>query len=119
MHLTLTSLLLLGSSFSLTSAHPRATEGHVKCELDFYEERYINSRSYKHPNETAKLVGCKKMKIPAEEVHDFEEHYRKKWHELQKFESHFYDESKKEVRVYFPVENALVSQPWKSCHCWS
>jgi hypothetical protein len=60
----------------------------VRRELAPYEERYINSRIYKHPNKTLKLVGCKKMKTPSSELEDFKDHYYTDYHELQKFESH-------------------------------
>jgi hypothetical protein len=116
MHFTLRSITLLGASLLTWTpilARPRASEGVVKRELTSYEERYINSRIYKHPNETVKLVGCKKMKIPTSELDEFEDHYYTNYHELQKFESHFYDEAKQEIRIYFPVENALVEHGGK------
>jgi hypothetical protein len=112
MHFSLPSLIPLIATLltwsTPISARPRASEGVVKRELLSYEERYINSRTYRHPNSTVKLIGCKKMKIPPSEVTDFEDHYYTNYHTLQKFESHFYDEAKQEIRIYFPVENALV-----------
>lgn len=102
MRFSFRSIILLGASlltWTPTLARPRASEGVVKGELASYEERYINSRNYKHPNETVKLVGCKKTKIPSSELDDFEDHYYTNYHELQKFESHFYDEANREVRI--------------------
>ncbi|KAK0738765.1 hypothetical protein B0T18DRAFT_441372 [Schizothecium vesticola] len=116
MGFSLRFIFFLGASiltWTPTSARPRASEGVVKRELVSYEERYINSRSYKHPNTTVKLVGCKKMKIPASEVSSFEDHYYANYDELKKFESHFYDEANREIRIYFPVENALVEHEGK------
>jgi hypothetical protein len=104
----LTSFLILTPGLASTHARPRASPGLVKRELLSYEERYINTRSYVHPNTTLKLIGCKKMKIPSSEVEDFENHYYENYDEMQKFESHFYDEANRELRIYFPVENALV-----------
>jgi hypothetical protein len=111
MHFCLRFITFLGASlltWTPTSARSLISEGVGKRELVSYEERYINSRSYKHPNETVKLVGCKKMKIPSSEIEDFEDHYYTNYHELKKFESHFYNEANQEIRIYFPVENALV-----------
>jgi hypothetical protein len=116
MHFYLRYITFLGASlltWTPTSARSRISEGVVKRELVSYEERYINSRSYKHPNETVKLVGCKKMKIPSSETEDFEDHYYTNYHELKKFESHFYDQANREIRIYFPVENALVEHEGK------
>lgn len=48
------------------------------------------------------------MKIPESEVASFEDHYYANYHELQQFDSHFYDEAKREIRIYFPVQNVLV-----------
>jgi hypothetical protein len=111
MYFSLRPIILLIALLSWStpiSARPRASHGVVKRELASYEERYINSRIYKYPNATVKLIGCKKMKIPTSELTDFEDHYYANYHELQKFESHFYDEANREIRIYFPVENALV-----------
>jgi len=104
-------IALLGAcilQWTIVSARPGASEVVVKRALLLYEDGYINSRSYKHPNNTVKLVGCKKLKIPDSEVAGFEDHYYTNYRELQEFDSHFYDEVNREIRIYFPVQNALV-----------
>jgi hypothetical protein len=103
-------ILLAASSLTWrpTSARPQPSHDLVKRELVSYEERYINSRSYKHPNATVKLIGCKKIKIPTIELEAFEDGWYANFEELQKLERHFYDPANRELRIYFPVENALV-----------
>ncbi|RIA90352.1 hypothetical protein C1645_770124 [Glomus cerebriforme] len=80
----------------------------VKRELGHFEGRYINILNYKLHNETVKLIGYKKIKIPLEEIDAFEDHYFTNYAELQKFDSHFYDQASMELRIYFPVAGALI-----------
>jgi hypothetical protein len=80
----------------------------VRRELHTYEKGYISSRSYKHPNATVKLIGFKKIKIADVDVDEFEEGWHANFNELKQFERHFYDAASRELRIYFPVENALV-----------
>jgi hypothetical protein len=96
--------------WSTTSARKRAPHGVVKRELVSFEERFINTLTYQHPNSTVKLIGCKKLKLAPEDVESFEDHYYHPPHfaEYQKFDAHFYDEASMELRIYFPVADALV-----------
>lgn len=116
MGFSLRNIVLLATSsltWTLTSARPQPSHDVVKRELVSYEERYINSRSYKHPNATVKLIGCKKIKIPPLELEEFEDGWYSSYEELRKLERHFYDPANRELRVYFPVENALVEHGGK------
>ena len=106
-------IIALGASaLAWTSALARPGVNHevVKRELGYYEERFVNTLNYKLPNETVKLIGCKKMKVPPSQLEEFEEHYYHPPHytEYQKFEAHFYDEASMELRLYFPVADALI-----------
>jgi hypothetical protein len=78
-----------------------------------HEDRFINSRSYKRHNSTVKLVGCKKISVPHDGVEAFEEGWYANLHEYEKLGRHFYDASNRELRIYFPVENALVKHGGK------
>ena len=113
MQLSLHTLLFMGASVLTWSpaearVRPRATHDVVKRELSYYEERYINTLDFKLPNNTVKLVGCKKMRVPSHQVDEFEDHYLEHYDAYQGFESHFYDEASMELRIYFPVNSALV-----------
>ncbi|CAB4421136.1 unnamed protein product [Rhizophagus irregularis] len=104
-------ILYLGTSaliWTTAQARPRSSHGVVKRELGHFEERYINTLNYKLHNETVKLIGYKKIKIPLEEIDAFEDHYFTNYAELQKFDSNFYDQASIELRVYFPVAGALI-----------
>jgi hypothetical protein len=100
------------SVLSLTAAsarvRPRVTHDAVKREIAYHEERFINTLSWKLPNETMKVVGCKKFKIPPQKLEDFEDDYEKNYHKVKTHDAHFYDEALGEIRVYFPVAGALI-----------
>jgi len=104
-------ILYLGASaliWATTQARPRSSHDVVKRELGHFEERYINTLNYKLHNETVKLIGYKKIRIPPEEIDVFEDHYFTNYAEMQKFDSHFYDQASMELRIYFPVACALI-----------
>ncbi|EXX58049.1 hypothetical protein RirG_201450 [Rhizophagus irregularis DAOM 197198w] len=87
-------ILYLGTSaliWTTAQARPRSSHGVIKRELGHFEERYINTLNYKLHNETVKLIGYKKIKIPLEEIDAFEDHCFTNYAELQKFDSNFYD----------------------------
>ncbi|KAF3038955.1 hypothetical protein E8E11_007353 [Didymella keratinophila] len=111
MHFPLSHLALLTTSalsWTLISGRPSSSHELVRRELDYYEEGYINTRNYKHSNATVKLVGFKKIKIPDADVDEFEEGWHTSFEEYKRLERHFYDAASRELRIYFPVENALV-----------
>ncbi|KAJ4361272.1 hypothetical protein N0V95_002041 [Ascochyta clinopodiicola] len=87
---------------------PEVSHELARRKLHTYEEGYISSRSYKHSNATVKLIGFKKIKIPEADVDDFAEAWHANLEELTRLERHFYDAASQELRIYFPVENALV-----------
>ena len=104
-------ILYLGAlalTWTTAQARPRLFHDIVKRELSYFEECYINTLNYKLHNETVKLIGYKKIKVPLEDVDAFEDHYSRNYAELQKFASHFYDQVSMELRIYFPVAAALV-----------
>jgi len=104
-------ILCLGiSSLAWTIAQARTRPSHniVKRELNHFEERYIETLDYKLPNNTIKLIGYKRIKVPPEELDDFESHYFKNYDKYARFRPHFYDEASAELRIYFPVAFALV-----------
>lgn len=111
MHFSFAHLALLASStltWTPASSRPSPSPELVRRELHLYEEGYINTRSYKHSNATVKLIGFKKIKIPDADVDEFEEGWHDNFEELKQLERHFYDAASRELRIYFPVENALV-----------
>ncbi|CAG8557225.1 8918_t:CDS:1 [Paraglomus occultum] len=86
-------IFYLGASALLwitVQARPRPSHNIVKRE--YFEECYINNLNYKLHNETVKLIGYMKIKIPFEEIDAFEDHYFRYYTELQKFDSHFYNQ---------------------------
>ncbi|GBB91473.1 hypothetical protein RclHR1_01880004 [Rhizophagus clarus] len=104
-------ILYLGTSALIwTTAQARSRLSHniVKRELDNFERDYINSLRFKLHNETVKLIGYMKVKIPLEEVDDFEDHYFTNYAEFQKLNFNFYDQASMELRIYFQVAGALI-----------
>src|SRR5579871_2052361 len=59
-------------------------------------------------NHSIRLIGYKKIKVPESEVSQFEDHYFKHHHEWKKLKNTYYDPETATIRVYFPVEGALV-----------
>lgn len=100
--------ILAISALTSVSGRPEPSHELVRRELHSYENGYISSRSYKHSNVTVKLIGFKKIKIADADADEFEEGWHTHFEELKQFERHFYDAASRELRIYFPVENALV-----------
>lgn len=85
-----------------------------------FEERFVNSLPYTSDNATTlRLVGFKRMALPAADVAAFEKAWNdppSEWRRRDegsattgRHEEHFwYDRVRREVRVYFPVEGALL-----------
>jgi hypothetical protein len=116
MHFVLRAVALLAAS-GLTlwpsAVAARPSPDAVKRDLDLLEERFINARSYKHDNSTVKLVGCKKISVPHSGVDAFERGWYTNLDRYQALGRHFYDASRHELRIYFPVEKALVEHGGK------
>lgn len=102
----------------LTTATP--TPPAQDPSLAQFEERFVNSLPYTSDNATTlRLVGFKRMALPAADVAAFEEAWNappSEWRRRRdegsaagRHEQHFwYDRARREVRVYFPVEGALL-----------
>ncbi|TLD21921.1 hypothetical protein PspLS_08225 [Pyricularia sp. CBS 133598] len=84
-----------------------------------FEERFVNSLPYTSDNATTlRLVGFKRMALPVADVAEFEQAWSdppSEWRRRDessaagRHEEHFwYDRARREVRVYFPVEGALL-----------
>ena len=75
-----------------------------------FERRYIDdlAPSYQHHNETIKLIGYKKVVIPNHARNDFEESYYSFVDTVPEYKTTFYDQSTGILKLYFPVQSALV-----------
>ncbi|CAG8625736.1 5871_t:CDS:2 [Paraglomus brasilianum] len=102
-------ILYLASALIWTTAQARPRSSHNIVKREHFEERYINTLNYKLHNETVKLIGYKKIKIPFEEIDAFEDHYFTNNAGLQELDFHFYDPASMELRIYFPVAGALIN----------
>jgi hypothetical protein len=106
------SLFTLASALLSVPALARPQSAHdiniVKREISAFEKRYIDTFKYKHPSSTIKLIGLKKIVIPADQVETFEDHYYTNYDTLDEFGSHIYDPVDTTLRVYFPVRDALI-----------
>jgi len=77
-------------------------------DVQRFEERFLDSMAWQHPNHTIKLVGYKKIIMTDAQLADLEHNIHHKPDEWASFTSAFYDTHEKTLRVYFPVEGALV-----------
>ncbi|QSS58320.1 hypothetical protein I7I51_07743 [Histoplasma capsulatum] len=98
------SLAALALTWSPTQAAQLATR-----DITMFEERFLNSLEYQLPNNTIKLIGFKKVKVPEHELGDLNQHYMSNPKEWGKLNNYFYDPPSGTFRIYFPVEGALVS----------
>lgn len=114
---SLALLLLLGAGSAAAAPQPQDPS------LAQFEERFVNSLPYGDGGATTndttlRLVGFKRMAVPAAEVAAFEAAWAEQpamWRRsgpdgqpgAQPF---WYDRAKREVRVYFPVEGALLAR---------
>lgn len=73
-----------------------------------HEERYLNSLIWTHSNSTLKLVGFKKIIMTSEQLQDLEANIAANPQEWDDFNNAFFDPHERTMRVYFPVEGALV-----------
>ncbi|KAK1752165.1 hypothetical protein QBC47DRAFT_416644, partial [Echria macrotheca] len=73
-----------------------------------FEERYLDTLSYELPNNTIKLVGFKKIIMTSGELSDIEEAIASRPAEWDAITSAYYDPVERAMRVYFPVQRALV-----------
>lgn len=75
-----------------------------------FEKRFIDTLSprYEHHNETIKLIGFKTVIIPMHARADFEESYNTYLPFETGYESTLYDATTGHLRLYFPVQSALL-----------
>jgi hypothetical protein len=73
-------------------------------DLASFEKEYSQSLNYKS-NETLKLIGFKKIELEEADVADFNAFYEQNKDNLKNY---FYDKPNAVVKIYFPVEAALV-----------
>lgn len=95
----------LSSYLSLSIANPLVARDHV---IQRFEERFINTLTWEHPNSTVKLVGYKKIIMTPTQLQDLELNIASQPNEWDAFINSFYDPHEKTMRVYFPVEGALL-----------
>jgi hypothetical protein len=103
------SFLTLATAFIGSSlANPSwPSKDIIDFELRFV--KYLEN-SYKHSNDTIKLIGYKKVKVPDHEVGYFTERFGKHPDEWNILLNHHYDKKEQTLRVYFPVKDGLVMQ---------
>ena len=75
-----------------------------KQDVTAFEKQYSSSITYAS-DKSIRLIGYKKIKLNAKEAMEFE---RLKKNNPENLYNYFYDEADASVRVYFPVEAALV-----------
>ncbi|EDN02736.1 predicted protein [Histoplasma mississippiense (nom. inval.)] len=80
------SLAALALTWSPTQAAQLATR-----DITMFEERFLNSLEYQLPNNTIKLIGFKKVKVPEHELGDLNQHYMSNPKEWGKLNNYFYD----------------------------
>ncbi|KAM7211406.1 hypothetical protein V8F06_013206 [Rhypophila decipiens] len=77
-------------------------------QIHQFERRFIDTLSYEHPNHTVKLVGFKKIIMTENQIAQLESNIAENPHEWDQLDMAYFDPLEKTMRVYFPVENALV-----------
>jgi len=93
-------------TWNITQARPSLNL--LKRDLAEFEASFVDGLAYKLPNNTIKLIGYKKIKIPKPDLGEFEDHYIKNHAEWMAIDSAYYDHGAATLRVYFPVEAALI-----------
>jgi hypothetical protein len=73
-----------------------------------FEERFLDSLQWQHNNHTVKLVGYKKIIMSDPEIADLQHNIKTLPAEWEAFTNAYYDPHEKTMRVYFPVEGALM-----------
>jgi hypothetical protein len=103
-NLFLFTLTLLSQCLTSTAMSLAARD----LAISRFEERFINTLDWKHNNATLKLVGYKKIIMSPQQFQDLETNILNHPKEWDSFENSFYDPHDRTMRVYFPVEGALV-----------
>ena len=111
------SYCLLASLLPLALTQSVATRS-----LAEFEERFVDSLPYTSGNNTVRLVGFKRIYVPKHEVRDWEAAWHARpaeWNErgsLDHLSHFFYDAADRAIRVYFPVEGALLRHQGNGDH---
>ncbi|KAK3316790.1 hypothetical protein B0H66DRAFT_562195 [Apodospora peruviana] len=87
---------------------PKLSVARRDLDIHNFERRYINTLQFHHPNHTVKLIGFKKITMTADEIAQLEFNIADRPHEWGQLNMAYYDPVDRQMRVYFPVENALV-----------
>jgi len=105
LHLAGLATLLSGAAAKvLTESQLRARA----FEVSSFEERFLDSLAWQHSNNTVKLVGYMKIRMNEAQLRELEHGIKHKTDEWKGFGSAFYDQHERHLRVYFPVEGALL-----------
>ena len=79
-------------------------------EIDQFERRFLDTVRWEHANHTVKLVGYKKIIMPDDQLEEIESHVAGSLAEWEQFPGTYCDPYERTLRLYFPVENALIYQ---------
>jgi len=104
---------LLSPSFASPSPPSSAAILARDTQLRAFEERYLNSMEYNLPNSTIKLIGFKKILMTPSELADLERNIAALPTEWDDIKTAYYDPVERAMRVYFPVQRALVHHQGK------
>ncbi|KAL0939743.1 uncharacterized protein CTRU02_206353 [Colletotrichum truncatum] len=100
--------LPLLSLISLTTASPTPDLVARDLSIRNFEESFLSTLTWTHPNNTVKLVGFKRIVMTASQHEDLKLNIRSSPSEWAAFTSAYHDPHESTMRVYFPVENALM-----------
>lgn len=95
------------SALAPVDLSPRGLEAR-EYQISEFEKRFMDTIEWEHSNQTVKLVGYKKIIMTDAQLADLEHRMNTYPSEWQAFTSALYDPHERTMRVYFPVENALV-----------
>lgn len=77
-------------------------------EVDQFERRFLDTLGWEHDNHTVKLVGYKRIILPEDQINEIHEHAKRSPADFEQFPGAYYDPYERSLRLYFPVQNALV-----------
>ena len=105
-------LATLASCLSTTLASPptlsRRALQRRDAEVDQFERRFLDTLNWEHDNNTVKVVGYKRIILSEDHLDELEGHVKREPVEWAQVSSGYYDPYERALRVYFPVEEALI-----------
>jgi hypothetical protein len=102
------SVFLAFVAFSFIGLDPIVSATSIKQRsLTEFEVSFSGTLDSK-PHETVKLIGYKTVHVPPEELESFNADYNENHAEWIKLTNAYYDPDNGTLRVYFPVEHAVV-----------